>query len=486
MTHHRDLFERLRSGDRAAGDALVDALRAPMMGVIATLLYSEAECEDALHDAWLAALRKTKPPDRTDDEGFQAWMVGIARNVARRRRKKQQGRPAQLEVPGDVVERSAASEVDLEPPGPRAGSPAIPAVAGVTLSPAVGGLWLLPDPLATAARAALGTVHTWDELSTDPRHPDRPELIRRLHEFDIVIIGPVHRVVGAMGGSPSAPAPLDGLGKVWFALHELQRRPCVLVALLPVREEVTPLQDYDGRTSWSLRGSTLELLALAGWPISSMLKVADEPSIFCGPGFEGGWGRHMVERDDTIEAPGLLATWAAYLHGGVRAGVYSWGTARVIALPYDPRCGLGPAESRFILEAAALMLKASGVVPMVADLRIGPKDSQTSAGYCYLADDDRLVVRLERKEAAFLLAFLLELSAAGVPRVPDHVIEARLGALGYEEKKLSSLRARVNTKLRGALESWRRTAYNVFEFEGGCTWLTYPDQFTRVLGPGPE
>jgi len=72
--------------------------------------------------------------------------------------------------------------------------------------------------------------------------------------------------------------------------------------------------------------------------------------------------------------------------------------------------------------------------------------------------------------------------AAGVPNVPDHIIGERLRTLGYEERKISSLRAHVNAKLRAGMKAWGRPPYDVFECERANTSLRFTDQFARVLG----
>jgi hypothetical protein len=324
----------------------------------------------------------------------------------------------------------------------------------------------VPSALAGAVGPATrDTVWTWDEAGAAER-------VRTLNDFTTVVVGPVHQDHAHRDG------PLHSLGTLWFGLSELRRRRCVIVALLPVREEGTPLPAYGGRTSWCLRGSTRELLALAGWRFNSMMKVVDETSLFAGD-LERAWRRHVVERDDELRADGLRGAWIGYEHGGVRAGWYSWGRARVVALPFDPARGLEATEVEFIRRSAAAVREQPEVVPVIADLRLGPKGSP-GGGTLYMADDDGRSCRLERKEAAYVLAFLDELALAKLARVPDHLIEARLEALGYPEKKLSTLRARVNTKLRKALASWGSTPYDVFMFESNTTALAYPDQFKSV------
>lgn len=333
-------------------------------------------------------------------------------------------------------------------------------------------LWLLPSVMVGATDVASNdVVMDWDAVDAAPE-----ERARTFGEFDVIVIGPVY-LTKAEGRNP-----LDRLGVVWFALGELARRRVALTILLPGREESTQLECYRrGTTSWSLRASTRELITNAGWRFGSRMKVCNE-EIITAAAF-APWREHIIPRDDSIDAPGIGNAWAVYEHGEVVAGWYRWGRARVLVFPFNPARGWSSGDVAFVREAAVDVLGASEVVPMIVDLRLGPK--RGGANYAYLADDTRHDFRLDRKEAAFILAFLVELHAGGgVPRVPDHVLEARLATFDYDDK-VSSVRSTVNKKLASAIESWGFLPYDVFSFGRANTLLTYPNQFARVLGLDP-
>lgn len=424
--------------------------------------------QDALQEVWRAVLAKKELPKATSNSEFKTWVRGFAKKIAPRVRN-QVRRERQLEDDGAVLDRSGSStlEVALQPQAPEAAAQveeSTPeATQGIGATSAARTLWLLPRALMRAVVGAPNDrILTWDQLASDP------DLARCFTEFDVLVIGPVH-----VSGSTS---PTKSLGLAWFALAETRRLRCVVVVLLPIREELTPLPAYDGRTSLDLRGPTRELLANAGWRHSSTMKVGNEGQLFSEA--ISPWRDHCVERDDTIAADGLAAAWIAYERGGVVSGWYRWSQARVAVLPFNCARGLSVPDVAFLRGTSAELRSHADVVPMIVDLRFGPKGA---ANFVYHAHDTDRSAHLERKEAAFILAFMHELEAGGVPHVPDYLIEARLKTLGFEEKKLSTLRARVNRRLREALEAWGCAPYGVFSFGGGCTSLTFAAQFTNVL-----
>jgi DNA-directed RNA polymerase specialized sigma24 family protein len=527
------LIQRAREKDPDARREVVAAVGDRLATLLDRMGLPGEAADDIVQETWLVVLDGKSLPDRTDQAGVVGWIVGIARNKAlrwRKERSKDRDRDEEERVamkkrprhrsaftaaaaddtdaddePGyeilyedaiveeEVVEDGSADEPmdrrverppqvaepsPVEPPH-RAAEPAIDAAVGprdtpVATTSEARTLWLVPRAFgAVFEQGPACVVRTWDEVT------QAPEMIARtLGSFDIIVLGPVH-LSGVVDRSP-----LERLGTVWWALAEVARRRAVLMVLLPGRDETTRLSGYDGSTPWELRVLTRELLDLAGWRFNSCAKVCDE-TIIATP-IAQGWHEHIIRRDDTIDASGLGAAWIGYEYGGVMAGWYRWGRAKVAVLPFDCTRELHVSDVSFVRDVAAEVLGGTDVVPLVADLRLGPKGR--GGGFVYDANDTARDYPLPRLETAFVLAFLRGLHEGGVPRVPDHIIEAELTAHDYTVTKVSSVRSHVNTKLAEAFEAWGYLPYDVFTAGNGSTTLTYPsqDQFTRVLGLEPS
>lgn len=532
----QDVLKRARAGDEQARSQLLAEVGDRLGQRVARLLRPE-DAEDIVQEAWLVVFHGEGGPNSTDHDGIVGWIVGIARNLALRRAQKlsaerqragsrnhRSASPDEEDAGPDPLDeqadQSAGSPQEDAGPDPldesadrsaeRDGAPAfdVTDARATEQRPSsepmrartVRTLWLVPRTFGGVIEASSScVVRTWDEVDSNAE-----STARTLGTFDLIVLGPVHitdpgqrapgrdrpRPAPARETADPRPAPtrpprgpvLQRLGTLAWALGETKRRRAVLTVLLPGRDEGTKLTPYADQTPWTLRGITRELLAWAGWKFDSRPKVCDE-GVVVAPGFEA-WSCHIQERDDTIVAPDLGAAWIGYQHGGVSAGWFRWGRARVAVLPIDCQRELDASDFRFVQDTTAALLDVREAVPVVADLRLAPQGS--ASAFVYFAEDMARECRLQRKEAAFVRAFLEELRFGGVPRVPDHLIQARLER-DYPGTKPSSMRAKVNEKLAEAFAAWGFAPYDLFASGNGCTALTYPyhEQFRNVLGVEP-
>jgi RNA polymerase sigma-70 factor (ECF subfamily) len=105
MDSDERLYARVRGGDLAAFDELYARYESPLFGFLSAMLGNRADAEDALHEAFLNALKSR--PVTFDQGGFRAWLYRIARNVALNRRRS------------DARRAAATSQIVL-PPAPTA------------------------------------------------------------------------------------------------------------------------------------------------------------------------------------------------------------------------------------------------------------------------------------------------------------------------------------------------------------------------------
>jgi RNA polymerase sigma-70 factor (ECF subfamily) len=107
------LIERMRSGDRAALEALYDRHTPMLLGVAVRILRDRAEAEDAVQETWVQVWRRCAGYDRRRGS-VAAWLVTIARTRAldryrsRASRARAEGAPAAPVTTPDDAERGGA------------------------------------------------------------------------------------------------------------------------------------------------------------------------------------------------------------------------------------------------------------------------------------------------------------------------------------------------------------------------------------------
>jgi RNA polymerase sigma-70 factor (ECF subfamily) len=94
------LFQRVRSGDLAAFDALYERHEVRLFAYLRAVAGDRHDAEELLHDAFLAAL-KTRTGE-FEEGGFRGWLYRIARNLAFNRRRATQRRDRMLAAVPDV------------------------------------------------------------------------------------------------------------------------------------------------------------------------------------------------------------------------------------------------------------------------------------------------------------------------------------------------------------------------------------------------
>lgn len=111
MDSDESLFQRVRSGDLAAFDALYERHEVRLFAYLRAVAGDRHDAEELLHDAFLAAL-KTRTGE-FEDGGFRGWLYRIARNLAFNRRRASQRHDRMLaSVPDlDGAEDDARSSV---------------------------------------------------------------------------------------------------------------------------------------------------------------------------------------------------------------------------------------------------------------------------------------------------------------------------------------------------------------------------------------
>ena len=105
-----DLVGLARMGDAASLGILLERHRAPLYALALRMLGHGPEAQDAVHDAFLIALRKID--QLRDPDAVGAWLRAVVRNACVTRLRKRRGEVLFDEVPPDVERRSAESSAE--------------------------------------------------------------------------------------------------------------------------------------------------------------------------------------------------------------------------------------------------------------------------------------------------------------------------------------------------------------------------------------
>ena len=89
-----ELLARTAAGDHRAFAAFVQRHQSAVFRYLAARTVSQADCEDALQEAFLAAFRSSDT--YRGEASARAWVLGIARNVSRRIYRRRVGEPDHL------------------------------------------------------------------------------------------------------------------------------------------------------------------------------------------------------------------------------------------------------------------------------------------------------------------------------------------------------------------------------------------------------
>jgi len=111
----RELVEQARAGDRAAFEALVRLKVDAVYGTALAILGHEADAQDAVQEAFVAAWRSLA--GLRDSDRFEAWFGRIVVNACRMSLRRRRGvREIAMPGPGDTGARSGG--VSVEPASP--------------------------------------------------------------------------------------------------------------------------------------------------------------------------------------------------------------------------------------------------------------------------------------------------------------------------------------------------------------------------------
>lgn len=105
-----DLVGLARMGDVASLGILLERHRAPLYALALRMLGHGPEAQDAVHDAFLIALRKVD--QLRDPDAVGAWLRAVVRNACVTRLRKRRGEVLFDEVPRHVERRSAESSAE--------------------------------------------------------------------------------------------------------------------------------------------------------------------------------------------------------------------------------------------------------------------------------------------------------------------------------------------------------------------------------------
>ncbi|MFM7750141.1 MAG: RNA polymerase sigma factor [Opitutaceae bacterium] len=108
----RLLMERVRAGDEAAFAALMERWERPVKSVVARMVLNAAEAEELAQEAFVRLWQRRE--DFRPGAEFRPWLLAIAVNLARNRRRWWRRRPsvelgAWLESGGDAGEMSGGA-----------------------------------------------------------------------------------------------------------------------------------------------------------------------------------------------------------------------------------------------------------------------------------------------------------------------------------------------------------------------------------------
>jgi len=104
------LIDLLRAGDERAFADLVDRYGAAMLRVARTQVSSDDDAGDVVQEAWIVALRSLGSFEGRSS--LKTWLLGIAHNIARSRRRRDARRAAIALVLSAFAPRDGGSTVD--------------------------------------------------------------------------------------------------------------------------------------------------------------------------------------------------------------------------------------------------------------------------------------------------------------------------------------------------------------------------------------
>lgn len=104
-----DLVDRTRSGDRSAFGCLYDRHARMVRAVVAGAARGPADVDDLSQESFLRAFRKLD--ELQNPERFRTWLFGIAKNVARERRR------SLLRDRHETDREDVVLAAEVEPPG---------------------------------------------------------------------------------------------------------------------------------------------------------------------------------------------------------------------------------------------------------------------------------------------------------------------------------------------------------------------------------
>lgn len=110
MTSDRELLQRWRDGDAAAGEELFERHHADVLRFLRRLVYDTQALDDLLQETFLAC-RTAKNPFRGEDSAFRYYLLGIARNKFREYLRKRTRGERLVDPNADAAE---VAEVTVE------------------------------------------------------------------------------------------------------------------------------------------------------------------------------------------------------------------------------------------------------------------------------------------------------------------------------------------------------------------------------------
>lgn len=110
MASDRELLQRWRDGDAAAGEALFERHSAEVLRFLRRLVYDTHAIDDLLQDTFLAC-RTASKPFQGEDRVFRSYLLGIARNKFREYLRKRTRGERLVDPHADAAE---VAEVTVE------------------------------------------------------------------------------------------------------------------------------------------------------------------------------------------------------------------------------------------------------------------------------------------------------------------------------------------------------------------------------------
>ena len=106
------LFQRVRTGDLAAFDALFERYEVRLFAYLRAVTGNRQDAEELLHDAFLAALETEQ--GAFEEGAFRGFLYRVARNLAFNRRRSAQRRDRLLASVPDAAAEEAGADAALE------------------------------------------------------------------------------------------------------------------------------------------------------------------------------------------------------------------------------------------------------------------------------------------------------------------------------------------------------------------------------------